>query len=106
MFLDMVKAYWKPEQLLVDRLDTEHAVVIVRGVAKERLRFALDSVGQDTGAKLQEALDKAGISSHPVGLAGLPKAKAKKVFHHTVPLKAFHGAPKVGDRLMMWLEKL
>lgn len=92
--------------LLVDRLDTERAVAIVRGVTKERLRFALDTVGKDTAAKLQDALSKTGTRSHLVGLAGLPKTKAENVLHHTVPLKAFHDAPKVGESLMLWLEKL
>jgi NADPH:quinone reductase-like Zn-dependent oxidoreductase len=92
--------------LLVDRIDTDRAVAIIRGVTRGQLRFALDTVGTDTAGRLQEALSSSGNKSHLVGLGGLPKAKAENVLHHQVPLKAFHDVPKIGESLMTWLEKL
>jgi NADPH:quinone reductase-like Zn-dependent oxidoreductase len=92
--------------LLVDRLDTDRAVAIVRGVTGGRLRFALDTVGRDTAVKLRETLSSSGDRSHLVGLSGLPKIHRENVLHHNVPLKAFHDVPEIGESLMIWLEKL
>ena len=92
--------------LLVDRLDTERAIAIIRGVTKGQLRFALDAVGGETAGKLQEAIGGAKLKSHLVGLAGLPKVMAENVLHHQVPIKAFHDVPKIGESLMTWLERL
>jgi D-arabinose 1-dehydrogenase-like Zn-dependent alcohol dehydrogenase len=90
--------------LLVDRLDTERAVAIIRGVTNGRLRFALDTVGRTTAEHLQRALGN--DQSHLAGLTGLPKVVAEGVLHHKVPIKAFHDIPKIGETLMVWLEKL
>ena len=92
--------------LLVDRLDTGRAVDVVRGVTRGQLRFALDTVGRDTAAKLQEALSSDGNRSHLVGLSGLPKEKRENILHHNVPIKAFHDVATIGETLMVWLEKL
>ena len=92
--------------LLVDRLDTERAIDIVRGVTRGQLRFALDTVGKETAGKIQNAIGGAEHKSHLVGLAGLPKVVAENVLHHNVPIKAFHDIPKIGESLMTWLERL
>ena len=95
--------------LLVDRLDTERAIAIVRGVTKGRLRFGLDTVGKDTAAKLQECLSTTaenGCRSHLVGLTGVPKDPAENVVLHQVPIKTFHDVAEVGENLMALLEKL
>jgi NADPH:quinone reductase-like Zn-dependent oxidoreductase len=90
--------------LLVDRLDTDRAVAIVRGVTNGQLRFALDTVGRETAEKLQQTLRRE--ESHLVGLTGVPKVAAEGVTHHKVPIKAFHDVPRVGEALMVWLEQL
>lgn len=91
-------------ELLVDRLDTERAIAVVRGVTNGRLRFAFDTVGRETADYLQRAL---GIeSSHLIGLTGLPKTATEGVAHHNVPIKSFHDIPKIGETLMVWLEQL
>ena len=90
--------------LLVDRLDTERAVAIVRGVTNGKLRFALDTVGRQTAEQLERTLGNE--RSHLIGLTGLPKVAAEGVLHHTVPIKAFHDIPEIGETLMVWLEKL
>jgi NADPH:quinone reductase-like Zn-dependent oxidoreductase len=95
--------------LLVDRLDMDRAVAIIRGVTRGQARFALDTVGKETASKLQDALSgevSDSSRSHLVGLAGLPQAGAANVIHHQVPLKAFHDIPKIGESLMAWLERL
>jgi D-arabinose 1-dehydrogenase-like Zn-dependent alcohol dehydrogenase len=91
-------------ELLVDRVDTERAIAIVRGVTNGRFRFALDTVGRETAEYLQRAL--ANERSHLVGLTGLPKTASEGVAHHRVPIKSFHDIPKIGETLMVWLEKL
>ena len=93
-------------ELLVDRLDTERAIAIIRGVTKGRLRFALDTVGKDTAEKLQQALSTGEERSHLVGLTGLPKVHVDGVLYHKVPIKAFHDIPKIGESLMTWLERV
>lgn len=96
--------------LLVDRLDTERAILIVKGITKGRLRFGLDTRGKETAALLAEAMqaeDEGGERrAHLVGLTGLPKQPVKGVVYHSVPIKAFHEAPEVGEGLTIWLEKL
>jgi NADPH:quinone reductase-like Zn-dependent oxidoreductase len=96
--------------LLVDRLDTERAVSIVKSITQGRLRFGLDTIGKGTAALLAEAMrmeDGGGeIRAHLVGLTGLPKQPANGVVYHTVPIKVFHEAPQVGEGLTVWLEKL
>lgn len=90
--------------LLVDRLSTNRAVEIIRGVTNGHLRFALDTVGRTTAEHLQQALGTE--QAHLVGLTGLPKVVAEGVRHHKVPIKSFHDIPKIGQTLMIWLEQL
>lgn len=96
--------------LLVDRLDEERAISIVKGITKGRLRFGLDTRGKDTAALLAEAMraETEGESSraHLVGLVGTPTTPTKGVVYHSVPIKSFHEAPQVGEGMMIWLEKL
>lgn len=96
--------------LLVDRLDAERAISIVKGITKGKLRFGLDTIGKDTAtllAKAMQAENEGGNSrAHLVGLTGLPKEPVDGVVYHSVPIKAFHEAPQVGEELMIWLEKL
>jgi hypothetical protein len=92
--------------LLVDRLDTQRAIEITRGVTGGELRFGLDCVGKETSALLQQTLSSSSGRMHLVGLTGLPTAKPADVNHHKVPIKAFHDVPEIGEKLMVWLEKL
>lgn len=95
--------------LLVDRLDTERAISIIKGVTKGKLRFALDTQGRESAALLAEALQnqhKDNHRSHLVGLVGLPKQATAGVTYHSVPIKAFHEAPVVGEGMTTWLEDL
>jgi NADPH:quinone reductase-like Zn-dependent oxidoreductase len=94
--------------LLVDRLDTERAVEIIKGVTKGKLRFALDTRGRETSTLLARAMqpETDGVRSHLMGLTGLPKEPINDVSYHTVPIKTFHEAPDVGEGLVVWLEKL
>ncbi|KAL2867368.1 zinc-binding alcohol dehydrogenase family protein [Aspergillus lucknowensis] len=100
--------------ILVDRHDTARAVQIIRGVTGGKLRFALDIVGSQTAAFLQEALDTrvAGNGSHAhahlLGLTGLPDDRDRdgRIIYHTVPIKLFHSSPEVGGAMVTWLERL
>ncbi|EPE24241.1 GroES-like protein [Glarea lozoyensis ATCC 20868] len=98
--------------LLVDRLDTERAVSIVKSVTKGKLRFGLDTIGKDTAGLLAQAMSSHDESSnrsedgHVVGLVGVPKESTPGVVYHSVPIKLFHEAPQVGESMMIWLEKL
>lgn len=93
--------------VLVDRLDTDRAVAVIRGVTRGKLRFALDTVGKSTAEILQSTLGTdPSNKSHLVGLTGLPKASSPDIIHHSVPIKAFHSFPQIGEALMQWLEKL
>ena len=95
--------------LLVDRLDSDRAVTIIRSVTRGRLRFGLDTVGKESATKLQECLCQQDIDSresHLVGLTGLPKLAASNVVHHKLPIKIFHDVPSIGESLMTWLERL
>lgn len=95
--------------ILVDRLDTNRAVEIIRGVTQGRLRYAIDIVGRDTAAILQQALyidDSSETSTHLLGLTGLPKERDPRIRYHTVPIKMFHSSPAVGEGLVTWLERL
>jgi D-arabinose 1-dehydrogenase-like Zn-dependent alcohol dehydrogenase len=96
--------------LLVDRHDQKRAVAIVKGVTKGRLRFGLDTRGKESALLLAKAMKHgnipAGGRAHLVGLTGLPKEPIEGVVYHSVPIKAFHEAPQVGESLMFWLEKL
>ncbi|KAK0127125.1 hypothetical protein ONS96_006683 [Cadophora gregata f. sp. sojae] len=96
--------------LLVDRLDPERAVEIVKGVTKGKLRFGLDTRGKDSAKLLasvmQSASEGSGSRAHLVGLVGVPKEPIDGVVYHSVPIKSFHEAPAVGEGLTIWLEKL
>jgi D-arabinose 1-dehydrogenase-like Zn-dependent alcohol dehydrogenase len=96
--------------LLVDRFDPDRAIDIVKGITKGKLRFGLDTRGKESALLLAQAMKQegadAGRRAHLVGLTGLPKEPTKGVVYHSVPIKAFHEAPQVGEGLMIWLEKL
>lgn len=94
--------------LLVDRLDTERAISIVKGITQGRLRFGLDTRGGETAAMLAEAMqgEEGREKAHLVGLTGSPKQPVNGVVYHSVPIKAFHEAPQVGEGLTIWLEML
>jgi hypothetical protein len=96
--------------LLVDRLDTERAISIVRAVTKGKLRFGLDTYGRESAKLLLRAMQGNNSEneerSHLVGLTGLPKEPNDGIAYHLVPIKSFHEAPQVGEGLMIWLEQL
>ena len=96
--------------LLVDRMDPERAISIVKGITKGRLRFGLDTRGKESAKLLAQAMQTGsgdnGRRSHLVGLTGVPKESTEGVVYHSVPIKCFHEAPEVGEGLMIWLEKL
>ncbi|KAH6724550.1 hypothetical protein BKA61DRAFT_536174 [Leptodontidium sp. MPI-SDFR-AT-0119] len=97
--------------LLVDRLDPGRAVEIVKGITKGKLRFGLDTRGKESAKLLASVMQSASkedgdSQAHLVGLTGIPKEPTDGVVYHSVPIKAFHEAPAVGEGLMIWLEKL
>ena len=94
--------------VLVDRQQPSRAVEIIRSVTKGKLRFALDTVGKETAAQLQESLQisKGDKQAHLVGLTGLPKVRLPGVKYHSVPIKIFHSVPALGEITMSWLEQL
>lgn len=96
--------------LLVDRLDPERVVAIIKSITKGKLRFALDTRGKESAKLLAEAMrsekTKDGMRAHLVGLTGVPKEPIDGVVYHSVPIKAFHEAPQIGEGLMIWLEVL
>lgn len=89
--------------VLVDRLDSNRAVEIIKDVTKDKLQFGIDTIGNETAELLQKALSQ---HSHLLGLAGLPKETVPDVIYHSVPIKAFHSIPRFGEAMMIWLEKL
>ncbi|KAJ5320010.1 hypothetical protein N7508_000293 [Penicillium antarcticum] len=91
--------------LLIDRHDQNRAVEIIRGVTKNKLRYAIDIVGNETAATLEKTLNPDG-HAHLLGLTGLPKERNSGIRYHTVPIKLFHSAPKVGEAMVCWLEDL
>ena len=92
----------------MDRQDPSRAIEIIRSVTKRELRFALDTVGKETAAHLQESLWQSGEEkqAHLVGLTGLPKSRLPGVKYHSVPIKVFHSVPTIGESAMNWLEEL
>ena len=96
--------------LLVDRLDTERAISVVSSITRGRLRFGLDTIGNESATLLARAMqaEAEGVDerAHLVGLAGLPKEPTNSIVYHSVPVKAFHEVPQVGEGLMRWLEEL
>ncbi|OAL39493.1 hypothetical protein AYO20_01363 [Fonsecaea nubica] len=117
----------KPD-IVVDNHNPERAIEITRSVTKNRLRFAVDTVGRDTAKHLLQCLqrhadpvdddstsvptktpgvDAARPAAHLVGLTGLPKeSPPANINFHTVPIKVFHEIPELGEALMLWLERL
>lgn len=95
--------------LLVDRIDPDRAISIIKGVTNGKLRFALDTQGRESAALLAEALkgqNKENYQAHLVGLVGLPRQTIAGVTYHSVPIKLFHEAPTVGEGMTIWLEDL
>ncbi|PQE03591.1 oxidoreductase zinc-binding dehydrogenase family protein [Rutstroemia sp. NJR-2017a BVV2] len=95
--------------LLVDRLDTDRAVSIVRNVTRGKLRFGLDTRGKESAGLLAQSMqvgDESDLRAHVVGLTGVPKIPTAGIAYHSVPIKLFHEAPRVGDEMMLWLETL
>ncbi|KAI9650665.1 hypothetical protein NHQ30_000685 [Ciborinia camelliae] len=96
--------------LLVDRFDTERAISIVKGITKGKLHFGLDTRGKESTSILAQTMQSEngieGKRAHLVGLTGLPKEPTPGVLYHSVPIKTFHEAPKIGEELMIWLERL
>ena len=94
--------------VLVDRHDPSRAIEIIRSITKGKLRFALDTVGKETAAHLQESLQrsKGRDQGHLVGLTGLPKTRLPGVKYHSVPIKLFHSVPVIGEQAVDWLEQL
>ncbi|KAK4504574.1 hypothetical protein PRZ48_005490 [Zasmidium cellare] len=93
---------------MVDRYDDKRAVDIIKAVTGGKLRFGIDCNGKDSAASLEQALQQSetGLKSHLLGLTGLPKAAARGVVHHKVPIKLFHEAPHIGEAMSTWLEDL
>jgi len=96
--------------LLVDRLDPERVISVVKGITKIRLRVGLDTQGKESALLLARTMEIQEEESQNrvrlVGLIGLLKELVKGVAYHSVPIKAFYKAPQVGDSLMIWLEGL
>ncbi|KFY53989.1 hypothetical protein V497_08085 [Pseudogymnoascus sp. VKM F-4516 (FW-969)] len=107
--------------LLIDRLDTERAVEIVRSVTGGHLRWGIDTRGKESAGLLARAMaptvtppspgatdvdDKIEELAHLVALTGRPASPTPGIRYHTVPIKLFHEAAPVGEALMVWLEKL
>lgn len=94
--------------ILVDRIDEERAIGVVKSVTGGKLRFALDSAGPASASRLQDALQQSsnGQKAHLLALAGLPKQKPEGIVHHNLPIKIFHDAPIIGEAIMTWLEEL
>ncbi|KAL9050170.1 MAG: hypothetical protein Q9162_006804 [Coniocarpon cinnabarinum] len=102
------KLYSLGTDILVDRHDPFRAIEIIRSVTNGHLRFALDTVGKETAAHLQESLQQSttGAEAHIVGLTGLPKSGLPGIKYHSVPIKLFHKVPAIGESAMDWLEQL
>ena len=93
--------------VLVDRLDPDRAIQIIRSVTGNKLRFAIDTNGRESATKLQEALSQVtGRNAHLLGLTGLPKQRLPGITYHNVPIKIFHEVSPIGDALVTWLEEL
>lgn len=102
------RLYEMGADIIVDRLDTDRAVEIVKSITGGRLRFGIDASGKDTANLLQGALAPAedGRRAHILGLAGLPSYHKNGIVHHTLPVKIFHEAAVIGESIMAWLEEL
>jgi D-arabinose 1-dehydrogenase-like Zn-dependent alcohol dehydrogenase len=94
--------------LLVDSLDPERAVEIIRNVTKNQLRFAVDTVGKTTAELCQRVLlsNSCVLRSHLVALSGMPNERLDGVVYHNVPMKVHHEVKEAGEAMMSWLERL
>lgn len=103
--------------VLVDRLDTDRAIDIIRGVTNNKLRFGIDLIGRDTAILLERALhtpstassessERSSRQSHLLGLNGNPKEKKDGIKHHILAVKLFHEVKELGEELVVWAEKL
>ncbi|KFY46219.1 hypothetical protein V494_00541 [Pseudogymnoascus sp. VKM F-4513 (FW-928)] len=110
--------------LLIDRLDTERAVEIVRSVTGGQLTWGIDTRGKESAGLLARAMaaseaaapsdekeekkddGKEKALGHLVALTGRPSAPTPGIQYHTLPIKLFHEAAPVGEALMVWLERL
>ncbi|KFZ13582.1 hypothetical protein V502_06537 [Pseudogymnoascus sp. VKM F-4520 (FW-2644)] len=107
--------------LLIDRLDTERAVEIVRSVTGGQLTWGIDTRGKESAGLLARAMASSEAPSdaeaegdngketalgHLVALTGRPVLPTPGIQYHTLPIKLFHEAAPVGEALMVWLERL
>lgn len=107
--------------LLIDRLDTERAVEIVRSVTGGQLTWGIDTRGKESAGLLARAMSsseappdaksegengKGKALGHLVALTGRPSQPTPGIQYHTLPIKLFHEAAPVGEALMVWLERL
>lgn len=113
--------------LLVDSHEPVRAAQIIRAATNGKLRFALDTRGDKSAEALLQAFlggqtsstsgttppatpppREANRAAHLVGLAGLPKVdlRPEEVIYHNVPIKVFHEVPSIGEKLVIWLERL
>ncbi|OBT42414.1 hypothetical protein VE00_06028 [Pseudogymnoascus sp. WSF 3629] len=117
--------------LLIDRLDTERAVEIVRSVTGGQLTWGIDTRGKESAGLLARAMasneatsdaktegdkpshaDAEGVNGkgkalgHLVALTGRPSSPTPGIQYHSLPIKLFHEASPVGEALMVWLERL
>ncbi|KAI9758989.1 MAG: hypothetical protein M4579_002652 [Chaenotheca gracillima] len=96
--------------LLVDRINIDRAISIVRAVTGGRLRFGLDTVGKETATSLQSVFGNNSpeptAQAHIVGLTGLPKERLPGIAYHNVPIKLFHTIPEIGEAVVTWMEEL
>ncbi|KFY52592.1 hypothetical protein V496_08343 [Pseudogymnoascus sp. VKM F-4515 (FW-2607)] len=107
--------------LLIDRLDTERAVEIVRSVTGGQLTWGIDTRGKESAGLLARAMSSSETASdakakgengkekalgHLVALTGRPSQPTPGIQYHTLPIKLFHEAAPVGEALMVWLERL
>ncbi|OCK80020.1 GroES-like protein [Lepidopterella palustris CBS 459.81] len=118
LVLDLQKhgaRFWeRGADIIVDCHDPERAVSVIRAVTGNGVRFAIDTVGKETAARLVGAFDTSsggmakedGRRGHLVGLTGLPSMRSEGVIFHTVPIKLFHEVEQVGEALMTWLGTL
>lgn len=94
--------------ICIDSHDPERAINVIRGIAGNSLRFAIDTVGKQTCEHLARCFPQGRENDkrrpHLVGLAALSKERLPGVVYHSVPVKLFHEVPSIGSSLMAWLE--
>lgn len=106
--------------LVVDSHDSERAVHILLANCGHAVRLGLDTSGSRTASSLLQALGSintnesssttSGLAhgpNHLVCLAGVPKQPQPwNTTFHVVPMKLFHEVPKIGEAMVLWLERL